>query len=291
MMMPLLEASYRECGRVAQQAASSFHWCFRLLPPAKRRSMCALYAFARHSDDLADNHESVERRRSALEAWREQLRRALEGQCEQGIFPALLDTVQRYAIPHQYLLDIVAGVQMDLQPAQFATFEDLRLYCYRVASSVGLACLHIWGFSDNAALPLAVDRGIAFQLTNILRDLREDVAQQRMYVPQEDLHRFGCCAADLQTDQPDQRVLSLLTFEIERAEAYYRRSKELVHYVHPDGRRMLRLMTATYWHLLQTIRERPRAAWQQPIRLSLAARLAIIHSALFPWGTVRRGTF
>ncbi len=288
-MTPLLEASYFECAQAARRSASNFHWCFRLLPPAKRRSMCALYAFARHSDDLVDNHQPVEQKQAALSAWRQQLLQAFEDGGDHGIFPALMDTVQRYAIPHSYLLDILTGVQMDLEPTQFTTFEDLRVYCQRVASSVGLACLHIWGFSDDAALPLAIDRGVAFQLTNILRDLREDLAQQRVYLPQEDLHRFACNAADLNREQPDQRVLSLLAYEIERAESYYRQSRELVRYLHRDGRRILRLMTATYWQLLRQIRQRPSVVFRQPIRLSFAARLSVVNSALLPWGAVRRG--
>jgi phytoene synthase len=253
--------------------------------------MCALYAFARHTDDLGDSDLSPSTRMQSLIDWRYHLTRALAGDFLGQTWPALADTVQRFAIPPQYLFDIIDGVQSDVERVEFESFDELRHYCYRVASSVGLACLHIWGFSDPRAIELAIDRGIAFQLTNILRDIREDAQRDRIYVPREDLQHFSCQADDLRQAAPADRVRNLLQFEIERAESFYRRSRGLVHLVEPDGRRMLRLMTATYWHLLQSVRRQQEKLPNRPIRLGLLAKLRIINSAFLPWGTVRRERF
>ena len=223
--------------------------------------------------------------------WRCQLTQALAGEFHADTWPALADSVQRYAIPHQYLFDILDGVQMDVEPAEVESFEELRHYCYRVASSVGLACLHIWGFSGQAAIELAIDRGIAFQLTNILRDVGEDARRNRIYLPREDLRRFSCQVDDLTQGGSSDRVQALLQFEVARAESYYRRSKGLVHLVHSDGQRMLRLMTATYWHLLQTVRRHRGRFLDRQIRIGLLSRLGIINSAFLPWGAVRRESF
>ena len=250
-----------------------------------------LYAFARYTDDLADGCQPPDQKYAALASWRQQLGQALDGECPEGILPAVIDTVGRFTIPRQYLFDILDGVRLDVQPQGFETFDDLREYCYRVASAVGLACLHIWGFADREAVPLAIDRGIAFQLTNILRDIREDVGQHRLYLPREDLRRFDCSEADLATELPNQKGCALLQFEIDRAESYYRQSKNLASFVHPDGKRVLHLMTATYWQLLQKIGHRTDDVFRRRMRLDLLDRARIVNSALLPWGAIRRGKF
>jgi 15-cis-phytoene synthase len=286
-----VETSYRICRQVAARSMSNFHWCFRLLPSEKRRAMYALYAFARQTDDRGDSRLPVASRRAALSEWRESLTRALLGEYRHDTMPALADTVRRYAIPEQYLFQLLDGVQLDLEPVGFETFEEVRDYCFLVASVVGLSCLHIWGFSQPAAIDLAIDRGIAFQLTNILRDIGEDAAAHRVYLPREDLRRFGCEGDLFPQDISDEALRALMRFEIERAKTYYRRSRGLARLIHPDGRLMLRLMTGTYWHLLERVRRRDVPVGGKPIRLGVLARLRIAHSALFPWGATRREMF
>jgi phytoene synthase len=239
-----------------------------LLPRDKRRSMYALYAFLRHSDDLTDSELPLEQRRAALDQWRHNLDAALAGDSKHPILPALIDTVERHAIPVQYLVDVLEGVAMDLEDRVYATFADLEPYCYRVASAVGLACIHIWGFHGDDALDSARDCGIAFQLTNILRDLKEDADRGRLYLPIEDLRRFDYPADGFVRREINDAFHRLLDFEIERAESFYERARPLHDRVHPDGRHMLRAMVGTYHAILDEIKRRPGNVLREHVRLS-----------------------
>src|SRR6516162_1011539 len=172
-----LRASYRFCSRIARREAKNFYHAFLLLPPGRRRSMCALYAFLRHTDDLADEPGPVAVRTQALSDWRLEVDVALAGEePEWPGFLALVDTVARHAIPAKLLYEVIEGVSRDIQPARFATFEDLAEYCYQVASVVGLCCLHIWGYRSEGgkAEQLAEACVIALQLTNIIQHVRDD---------------------------------------------------------------------------------------------------------------------
>src|SRR4051812_26269549 len=193
-MIDPLRSSYRFCCDLSRREARNFYYSFLLLPADRRRSMCALYAFLRHTDDLADEPGPADTKRSALDSWRLDLDRSLAGHPDSwpGL-PALADTVRRHAIPPKHLNDVIDGCLMDLEPRPYATFDDLYAYCYRVASAVGLSCLHIWGYRSESgrAEQLAEACGIALQLTNILRDVREDARSGRIYLPREDLDRFG----------------------------------------------------------------------------------------------------
>lgn len=170
-MIPTLTASYEYCEHLARHEAGNFYHAFRLLPRPQRRAMCALYAFMRVADDLSDGPEPVAEKRVTLAGWRRGLNAALSGQYEHALHPALHDTVRTYRIPPIYLEDVITGVCMDLEPVRYQTFADLYKYCYHVASVVGLSCIHVWGFHGEEAKHLAEAAGIAFQLTNILRDL------------------------------------------------------------------------------------------------------------------------
>src|ERR1700722_11475165 len=175
-------ASFAYCARLARRAATNFYHAFRLLPVDQRRGMCALYAFMRVADDLADADEPTEARRAALEAWRRQLGDALDGIYQHPLHPALHETVTRYDIPRDYLDAVLDGVCMDLDTDHYETFADLHCYCYRVASAVGLACVRVWGATGQNVETYAEAAGMAFQLTNILRDLAEDAARGRVYL-------------------------------------------------------------------------------------------------------------
>jgi phytoene synthase len=264
-----LARSYGHCRRMAREAASNFAWAFWLLPADERRSMEALYAFARHSDDLADGPESTDEKRRHLTAWRGELDGALAGRPAGPILPALADAAQRHGIEHEHLRQIVTGVEMDLDHAGFETFADLRRYCEHVASAVGLACLAIWGCRDERATRPAIDCGIAFQLTNILRDLKEDAAQGRSYLPREDLNGFQCGPIPA---EPALAITSawrsLIEFQCDRAANLYDTSALTEQYLTGSGRRMFRLMHATYRALLARIERDPEIVFRGRPRVS-----------------------
>ncbi len=221
--------------------------------------MCALYAFMRHTDDLADEPGTAEAKRAALDDWRLDLEAALRGESvDSPILVALADAVREYAIPARHLHDVLDGVMMDLKPHPFATFDDLYAYCYRVASAVGLCCLQIWGYRSDSgrAAAMAEDCGIALQLTNILRDVREDAQEGRIYLPVEDLDRFGVTPEELTGSQLGDRLRALLEFEARRASEYYEKARPLVGLVDPVGRPMLRAIVGIYHALLEEIGKR-----------------------------------
>jgi phytoene synthase len=249
-----LQASYAHCQQIARRSASSFYYSFLLLPKPKRRAMCALYAFLRRTDDLGDGNEPVEHRREALADWRRSLRRSLHGQYDDPLLPALADTVRGCGVPLAYLEDVIDGVEMDLEPTGYESFAELEQYCHRVASAVGLACLPIWGCTSDLAETPARQCGLAFQLTNILRDLKEDAARDRIYLPAEELRRFDYSEADLRSGIRDGRFRELMRFQIERAEGFYAEGVELETYLSEDGRRVFGSMVAVYRALLDEIK-------------------------------------
>jgi len=254
-----LAESHRFCAEVSRREAKNFYASFRLLPPDRRRSMCALYAYLRRTDDLADGDDSAVAKARALETWRRDLDRALDGRPDgwPGL-AALAETVDRHAIPRQLLHDAIDGVEMDVLPLGFATFEELRTYCYRVASAVGLSCLHIWGFrSEGGRAEELADRcGVALQLTNILRDVREDAERGRIYWPLEDLDRFGVAPGDLSGRRPSDAVRALLAFQGQRAGSFYREAAPLSRLVAPVGRPALGAIVGIYRALLDEIARR-----------------------------------
>jgi phytoene synthase len=255
-MDPILDRSYEFCRGVARREARNFYYSFLVLPTERRRSMCALYAFMRHTDDLADEPASLEAKRSALEAWRAGLRSALEGSpADWPGLAALADTVRRHHVPERHLFEVIDGVSMDVKPRTYRTFEDLYGYCYHVASAVGLCCIHIWGFRSEGgrAEKLAEACGIALQLTNILRDVREDAEAGRVYLPQEDLERFGVGTDELTATRASPAMRNLVRFESDRAYEYYGQARALGRLVAPVGRPVLRAIMDIYKALLDEI--------------------------------------
>jgi 15-cis-phytoene synthase len=255
-----LQTSYEFCGALARREARNFYCAFLLLPAPQRRSMCALYAFLRHTDDLADEALSASDKALALDAWRRDLDRALAGlgTAWPG-FPALAETVARHAIPPDLLMKAIDGVSMDIEPHRFATFDDLTDYCYHVASVVGLSCLHIWGYRSDGgkAERLAESCGIALQLTNIIRDVREDACNGRIYLPEEDLERFGVREDELAAEgRPSLQLRELLAFEGQRAYENYQHANRLVPLVEPVGRPVLKTIVGIYSALLDEIARR-----------------------------------
>jgi phytoene synthase len=250
-----LEESYTYCCSLTKRTAKNFHFAFRGLPADVYRSMCALYAFLRETDDIGDaGSVPFPERQQRLDRWCESLDESLAGQrAADPVFPALADTVRRHEIPRRHLDAVIEGVRTDLSPVEFATFEELAHYCYCVAGSVGLCCIAIWGYDDPRAESAAVDCGLAFQLTNILRDLQEDARMGRVYLPREDLTRFGYSVEDIRRGCNDARFRELMAFEVARARECYETSRTLSEWVSPVGRPILQAMRALYRGILEKI--------------------------------------
>jgi phytoene synthase len=237
--------------------------------------MCAIYAFMRYCDDLSDEPGATA---APIERWREDLSHALAGRVpsDGSIWEAFMDTVERYRIPHRYFYEMIDGVLSDLEPRRIQTFDELYRYCYQVASVVGLTIIHIFGFDDPQALPLAEKCGIAFQLTNILRDVREDAGRDRIYLPQEDLARFGVTAEDLRVGRKTEAFARMMEFEAARARQYYDESRPLLNLVHKRSRSSLWALITIYSRLLERIRQSNYDVLARRIRLSTWEKALIV---------------
>lgn len=277
-----LADSFAFCRALTRRTAGNFGYAFWALPAAKHRAMDALYAFMRITDDIGDDPKlELPRRVARLADWRRDLQAALQHQTPGHlIWPALTDVVRTYRIPERLLTDVIDGVEMDLTPRSFQTFAELQNYCYHVAGAVGLCCIHIWGYRGDEAKPAAIDCGIAFQLTNILRDLREDAAQGRIYLPREDLRRFGYTADELRGQLNSREFRNLMAFEIERAWSYYRRAERLTDNLEPDGRAVFGAMREIYGGLLHEIERRQFDVFSRRVRLPVWRKLWIAGKSL-----------
>jgi squalene synthase HpnC len=292
-------ASYEECHRVAREAHSNFYPAFFLLPKPKRDGIVALYAFMRFIDDVSDEGADLASKQRGLAKWRAALDQAITGQ-EQvvdgsaavaspftglkgaaEILPALVDTIQRYKMPPRYLHDLISGAEMDLTIQTYPSFERLKEYCYRVAGTVGLTCTHIFGFRDSKALALAEKLGLAFQLTNIVRDVNEDYGLGRVYVPEEDLTHYRVTKEDLGRGEASLGVRELLRFEADRAWKFYEEGAELLGLIEEESRSTLWLLTHTYSALLARIESVDFAVFGERVRLSKAEKLKFIAKARF----------
>ena len=276
--------SYADCREVARAAASNFYYAFYLLPRPKRDALCALYAFMRLVDDVSDTPGDLAAKRSGLARWRAALDAAVAGDTSaHAVLPALADTLERFQIPPRYFHDLISGAEMDLTVGAYATFDRLREYCYRVAGTVGLTCLHVFGFTDPRAPDRAESLGIAFQLTNILRDVRRDLEIGRVYLPQEDLDRFGCTAGELIGESITPGLRALMEFEAARAWTFYREGEPLVRLVDPDSRAALWALVRTYSGLLRRIEARGFDVFSTRARLTTAEKAGILVRARFGW--------
>jgi phytoene synthase len=269
-----LDRSYAHCRAVARDRAKNFYYSFLLLPRAQRNAMCAIYAFMRYCDDLSDEPGAS---REPLERWRIALDHALAGRYDgHPTLPAFDDTVKRYLIPHQYFHEMIDGVSSDLSPRQIQSFDQLYRYCYQVASVVGLTTIHIFGFDQPEALRLAEKCGVAFQLTNILRDVREDVERGRIYLPCQDLTRFGVRAEDLRAGKSSPEFTALMRFEAARARAYYEESQPLLGMVHTRSRSSLWALIEIYSRLLKKIEASDYDVLSRRIALSTAEKCWVV---------------
>ena len=273
-----VDQSYDYCVRVARSRAKNFYYSFLLLSKPQRRAMCAIYAFMRYCDDLSDDPGA---NRAAIERWRGELENALEGRFSgHPMWPAFHHTVRRFGIPHEYFREMIDGVLGDLEPRTFETFDHLYRYCYQVASVVGLTIVHIFGFDTRTVLGLAEKCGVAFQLTNILRDIREDAELGRIYLPAEDLRRFGVTPEDLRAGNRNPPFLDLMRFEAARARKYYDESVPLLDLVHPRSRPSLWALIAIYSRLLERIEATNYDVFRKRVRLSAIEKGWIVARAM-----------
>jgi phytoene synthase len=300
-LAPSLEVpkSYERCYDVARAAHSNFYYAFYLLPRPKRDALAALYAFNRLVDDTADEGAELALKQRGLARWRAELDEAVTGvdQCFDGtaamtladsppnaslaILPALADTLERYKIPTRYLHDLISGAEMDLTIHSYATFERLREYCYRVAGTVGLTCTHVFGFRDSHAVDLAEKLGLAFQLTNIIRDVHEDFAAGRVYLPEEDLAKYNVVREDFARGEATLGVRELLRFEADRAWQNYEEGAALLNLIDQDSRGALWLLVHTYSALLARIEAADFAVFGERVRLSKTEKMLFIAKARF----------
>lgn len=283
-----LAASYRRCEQVARTEARNFYFSFLPLPPDKRAAMCAVYAFMRASDDMTDDPAAAGDRQAALDRWRRSLEGALKGEFGGSeILPAFADTVRRFEIPHRYFWELIDGAAMDLTTTRYATWAELRRYCYLVASVVGFVCIHVWGFdpAGGKALEQAEACGLAFQLTNILRDVAEDAGRGRIYLPLEDLERFNVTEEQIFAGRMDERFRALMAFEAERARGFYEASEGLAALVRPGGRASLSIMRSIYRGILDEIVRAGYQVFGRRASVSTPRKLAIVASA---WLSSRR---
>jgi phytoene synthase len=302
---PSVEAAYRVCREIARKEAKNFYYSFVALPRAKRDAICAVYAFMRHADDLSDDEAiPLAERRSKMAEWLDAWHHVSQAHASQGeptadpVFVALADAQARFQIPSQLLDQLVQGVTMDLHRDKlisdaahplhydtYKTFDDLYQYCYLVASVVGLVCIRIFGYSDPCAEKLAEETGIAFQLTNILRDVSEDLERGRIYLPLEDLERHSVSVQDLIDLAGNKRHLTLnprelLETEAKRAEHYYESGRALLPLISPDARPALWVLIRIYHGLLNEIERRNYEVFVHRIQVSTSKKLWILACGL-----------
>lgn len=294
---PDVDRAFAWCEQVTRERAGNFYHGLKLAPPRKRAALFALYAWMREADDLVDggghaaavsdqpsdispqpsagerlSPEAAHRSRSVLDCFRAHTDSALTGgqlASDSPMWTALAYAAREFPLRREHFHDMIDGQIADLTVHTYATFDELRSYCYRVASTVGLLCISIWGYADPAAEQHAIDRGIAFQLTNILRDIAEDLDGGRVYLPREDFDRHGLTPDDLRHWRAPERCAEFMAGQVRRTREYYLRSTPLEGLIEPDCRPVLWAMTTIYASLLEKIGRHPRrAASGQRVRLS-----------------------
>ena len=274
-----LERAYRECQQTTRRAAKNFYYAFLTLPPADRQAIYVVYSFCRYCDDAVDSETSADRQTAALDQLGAALTNSYAGQAETPVFLALADVARRYAIPEQYFREVLAGVESDLTTDRYRDFAELRQYCYRVAAVVGLICLQIFGYQDDRAKEYAIDLGLAMQLTNICRDVKEDWDMGRVYLPQEELAQFGYTEAELAAGICNAAFGELMRFQVRRARQYFARGRELLPYLTPRSRACPAALGGIYGKVLDRIEAADYDVLHRRVQVSTAAKLRVMAQA------------
>ena len=284
-----LQAAYSVCRHIARSAARNFYYGFLVLPSQKRNAISAVYAFMRRADDISDDPSlPPEQRRQKLDEWVNALRRVAAGErTDDPVLFALADSQKHYNIPLDLLEKLVQGTAMDVPciktasgsavpQLQYETFDQLYDYCYHVASVVGLVCIRIFGYRDPRAEKLAEETGVAFQLTNILRDVREDAQLGRVYLPREDFARFGLDTHALTNGSAPEALRPVLEFEALRARSFYRAAEELLPLIDEDSQPALWTLVEIYRRLLERIIALNYDVFSEKVGLSTAEKLSVL---------------
>jgi phytoene synthase len=270
-----LREDYARCASITRRSSSNFYYAFMLLPAERRQALYSVYAFCRFVDDIADD-KSVGHPAELLARWREELERVFNGSPTHPISRALAHNVHRFAIPRCYFEEIIDGVEMDLGRTRYAAFEELRLYCYRVASAVGLVCIEIFGYRNPRAREYAEHLGIAFQLTNIIRDLSEDAARGRIYLPLEDLARFDVSEDDILQGVDTLELRRLLEYEVERTRSFYAEAASALPAEDRAAMVCAEAMRSIYYALLERIASKGCGVIGRRYRLSTPRKLYLV---------------
>ena len=270
-----LDLAYDHCQRVTREHAKNFYYAFRTLPARRRRAIYAAYAFCRHCDDIADQDLPLDEKRRLFARTRQLLVQSRDGQTGDPVFTALEDACRAFEIPARYFEEVVEGVEMDLTWSRFDSFDELRIYCYKVASAVGLICIEVFGYDDPAATDYAIDLGIAMQLTNIMRDVKEDAQRGRIYIPLDEMQQFGYSEGELMDGVVNDAFRELMSFQVSRARRYFASGSRLIPLLLPESRACPAVLHQVYSSILDRIEASGFNVFERRIGLSKPKKLFI----------------
>jgi phytoene synthase len=272
------EAAYGRCRAIARAEARNFYYGFVLLPPDRRAGIYAAYAFSRRADDSVDNDEPLERRLAAVAARRAELDACYAGAPpdDDAVLVALADAVRRFAIPREHLEALLDGVEMDLTVSRYPDFAGLKAYCDLVAGAVGLVSLHVFGFEDPAAPGHAADLGVALQLVNVMRDVAEDAARNRIYLPADEMAAHGVAEADVLAGRPTPAFRVLMREQATRARVFFARGERLLPLLDRRARMCVSMLAGLYREILEAIEARDYDVFSERVSLSTPRKLALM---------------
>jgi phytoene synthase len=262
--------------QIAKESKSSFYYAFSLLSPQKRDAMNAVYAFCRRTDDIVDEgHEPDDLKYEKLRKWRIEFEKALSGRSDYPLLNKVATIIRQFNIPLEHFYELIVGMEMDLQRKRYLSFDDLVEYCYRVASTVGLMCIEIFGYKNKSTRDYAVNLGLAMQLTNIIRDVGKDAQYGRIYIPQNDLIKFNYTENELFAKQFNPNFRSLMSFESERAKEYFHKANQSLYFEDKPSMFPARAMQHIYSRLLQKIERTDYDVLNNHIKINKVEKAAI----------------
>ena len=288
-----IDRAYDHCRRVAKEHAKNFYYAFRTLPPAERRAIYSIYAFCRYCDDVADDDDlPLDEKRRLLAETRGRLRDSSR-ESEDPVFLALGSTTRTFGVPRRHLEEVIRGVETDLSVSRFQSFDQLRDYCYLVASAVGLICIEVVGYEDPVARKYAIDLGIAMQLTNVMRDVKEDMDRGRIYLPLDDISSFGYSEQDLMDGRRNESFRRLMAFQAERARGYFDSGARLFPLLSRESRACAAVLHQLYSRILDRMESSGYDVFERRIGLRTSEKLLLTAKlwigSLMPSQTNRRG--
>jgi len=261
---------------ISKKSKSSFYYAFNLLPAEQRDAMNTVYAFCRETDDIVDEGTVADDvKYDKLRKWRIELERSLNGHSEYPLINKLSKTIQNFNIPLEPFFDLLKGMEMDLQQKRYVTFNDLQTYCYRVASTVGLMCIEIFGYRHPSAKDFAVNLGIALQLTNILRDVKKDAEKGRIYLPKEDLEKFDYNESDIFNNTYNENFQKMMKYQVERAREYFNTATASLNKEDKKAMFAARAMQHIYYRMLNKIVDADYDVYNNKIKISTAKKVGI----------------